>query len=395
MSDPDADLIMAGEVLLELESEQRPDIVHLNGFYHATLPFRAPVLVVAHSCVSSWWQACRKTPLSLEWSAYGERVAAGIAAADLVVAPTAAYLDEFLALHGNPRAAITVPQWPRSGTLAAGPKRQVALAAGRLWDEAKNISTLCRAAEGLSRPVMIAGDATSAERERAGKLRQCAWFGRLGSEEIASPDGGSRRFRFPGALEPLDWRSWKRAVELRLILGDIPTMRECGDAARSMWTPDDERRSGCPGPAVGDSNSPQPSASGRAIGAAPIHVGGGWPTLPASLRETGGGQRSTERAACACLQKDCVLCPRAGLVLEQRQCAFSARRGHGAAAQGARGRRVRAALGLEPRQPPCRPRAGGAGAASPSAFRRCGPTLLRSAVTIPRADRRRRPGDRA
>src|SRR5687768_8980397 len=61
MSAPEADLRLAGELLLELEAEQRPDLVHLNGYCHAALPFSAPVLVAAHSCVPSWWRACRGT----------------------------------------------------------------------------------------------------------------------------------------------------------------------------------------------------------------------------------------------------------------------------------------------------------------------------------------------
>jgi glycosyltransferase involved in cell wall biosynthesis len=242
MSDPDADLIMAGEVLLELESEQRPDIVHLNGFYHATLPFSAPVLVVAHSCVSSWWQACRKTPLSLEWSAYGERVAAGIAAADLVVAPTAAYLDEFLALHGNSRAAITIPNGRDPARFAAGPKRQVALAAGRLWDEAKNISTLCRAAEGLSRPVMIAGDATAPDGSALETSANVLWLGRLGFEEIAARMAEAAVFVSPARYEPFGLAILEAALSnCALVLGDIPTLRELWDGAAIFVHPDDEK----------------------------------------------------------------------------------------------------------------------------------------------------------
>ena len=34
-----------------LERRLRPDVVHLNGYTHGALPWRAPVLVVGHSCV--------------------------------------------------------------------------------------------------------------------------------------------------------------------------------------------------------------------------------------------------------------------------------------------------------------------------------------------------------
>lgn len=246
MSDPDADLLLAGEVLLELESEQRPDIVHLNGFYHATLPFRAPVLVVAHSCVSSWWRACRGTPLPLDWSAYAERVAAGIAAADLMVAPTSAYLDEFVALHGRPRAARTIPNGRDPARFVAGPKRQVALAAGRLWDEAKNISTLCRAAENLSRPVMIAGDSTAPDGRRSIETSaNVLWLGRLGAEDIAARMAEAAVFVSPARYEPFGLAILEAALSnCALVLGDIPTLKELWDGAAIFVAPDNEKALG-------------------------------------------------------------------------------------------------------------------------------------------------------
>src|SRR6478735_5032054 len=46
MDEPWADVDAAGEWLLSLESKLRPDIVHLNGFAHGALPYRAPHIVV-------------------------------------------------------------------------------------------------------------------------------------------------------------------------------------------------------------------------------------------------------------------------------------------------------------------------------------------------------------
>ncbi|HLM75082.1 MAG TPA: glycosyltransferase family 4 protein, partial [Polyangiaceae bacterium] len=55
MDDPWGDVARAGAWLLDLERRLRPDVVHLNGYCHGALPFRAPVVVVGHSCVLSWW----------------------------------------------------------------------------------------------------------------------------------------------------------------------------------------------------------------------------------------------------------------------------------------------------------------------------------------------------
>src|SRR4051812_3826247 len=53
------DVDAAGEWLLALENQIAPDVVHLNGYAHGALPFQAPVMVVGHSCVLSWWQAVK------------------------------------------------------------------------------------------------------------------------------------------------------------------------------------------------------------------------------------------------------------------------------------------------------------------------------------------------
>ena len=58
--DPEGkDLDRALESLAAIERRGRPDLVHLNSFREAAWPWRAPVLLTAHSCVWSWWRACR------------------------------------------------------------------------------------------------------------------------------------------------------------------------------------------------------------------------------------------------------------------------------------------------------------------------------------------------
>src|SRR4051812_601896 len=56
MTEPWQDVRAAGEWLLDLERSFRPDVVHLNGYAHGSLPWNGPAVVVAHSCVCSWWQ---------------------------------------------------------------------------------------------------------------------------------------------------------------------------------------------------------------------------------------------------------------------------------------------------------------------------------------------------
>ena len=87
MPDCWSDVKRAGDWLLHLENRLRPDVVHLNGYAHATLPWNSPTLVVGHSCVFSWWQAVHHDTPPAEWQRYKDELKSGLRAADLVVFP--------------------------------------------------------------------------------------------------------------------------------------------------------------------------------------------------------------------------------------------------------------------------------------------------------------------
>src|SRR5947209_830527 len=75
--DPEGqDLPRARRALENLEARLKPDVIHLNSFREASFAWRAPVVVVAHSCVNSWGLACRDTAWLDEpkWRSYTERV---------------------------------------------------------------------------------------------------------------------------------------------------------------------------------------------------------------------------------------------------------------------------------------------------------------------------------
>src|SRR5436190_20431177 len=92
MDDCWSDVRRAGDWLLHLATRLRPDVIHLNGYTHADLPWPSPTLVVAHSCVFSWWEAVRRETPPAEWERYKREVTSGLRAAHLVVAPSAAML---------------------------------------------------------------------------------------------------------------------------------------------------------------------------------------------------------------------------------------------------------------------------------------------------------------
>ena len=90
MEEPWNDVAMSGEWLLRLENDYRPDVVHLNSFGHGTLPWRAPAVLTAHSCVVSWWQAVRGDDAPAEWNRYRGVVRESLRAVSAVTAPSLA-----------------------------------------------------------------------------------------------------------------------------------------------------------------------------------------------------------------------------------------------------------------------------------------------------------------
>src|SRR5579871_6378921 len=93
--DPEGrDLARALTQLGDLERRLKPDIVHLNSYREAAGEWNAPVLVVAHSCVRSWWRACHGgDPTDAAWLTYIDNVRSGLAAADRWAAPSGAFRD--------------------------------------------------------------------------------------------------------------------------------------------------------------------------------------------------------------------------------------------------------------------------------------------------------------
>jgi len=229
MDDPWEDVRRAGEWLLELESRFGPSAIHLNGYAHAALPWRAPVLVVGHSCVLSWWEAVRGGTAPPVWDRYREAVVNGLAAARLVVAPTRAMLDA-LRRHYGVRGGVVIPNAVER-QVAAGSRElpgRFVLSAGRMWDEGKNVRALMEVAPRLKWPVYVAGEgALPAEGVHA--------LGRLTREEIALCYTRAPIYALPALYEPFGLSVLEAAMHgCALVLGDIPSLRENWNGAAAF-----------------------------------------------------------------------------------------------------------------------------------------------------------------
>lgn len=234
--DPWADVARAGEWLRELEARTTPDIIHLNGYSHGAVGFGAPKLVVAHSCVLSWWRAVKGEDAPSSWSVYREHVQGGLAGATLVAAPSAwmlAALDDLYVFRA-PRRLLYNGRAFRPST-GHGHRASV-FAAGRLWDDAKNLRAVLEAAPDIGWPVRIAGDGGA-------DALNVTHLGRLEEAEMARAYGESAIYLFPALYEPFGLSVLEAALSgCALVLGDIPSLREIWRDAAMFVPPRDAER---------------------------------------------------------------------------------------------------------------------------------------------------------
>lgn len=228
----------AGAWLIDLERRWRPDVVHLNGYVAGSLPWWAPVVMTGHSCVRSWWRAVRGTEAPPEWTAYGTAVARGLRGADVVTAPTRAFLRELEHLYGRLPNARVVPNGAEAGRYhpSAGPAPEI-LGAGRLWDDAKGLDILARAAPLLPWPVVLAGAATHPDGSTA-SLPGVQMLGLLDRATMAQRMERAAVFAAPARYEPFGLAVLEAALAgCVLVLADIPTFRELWRGA-AVFVPD-------------------------------------------------------------------------------------------------------------------------------------------------------------
>jgi glycosyltransferase involved in cell wall biosynthesis len=239
MDDPWEDVARAGDWLLLLEDEVRPDVVHLNGYAHGALPWRAPALVVAHSCVLSWWRAVKKESAPPKYDRYRHEVRKGLDAAKLVVAPTAAMLRALIYEHGPVSRACVIFNARLPELFRPAGKEPLVFTAARLWDEAKNAAVLDSAAEGLAWPVYAAGDT----RHPDGSARAPAALRPLGAlpqDVVAEWLGRASIYALPARYEPFGLSALEAALSsCALLLGDIPSLREVWGETALYLPPED------------------------------------------------------------------------------------------------------------------------------------------------------------
>jgi glycosyltransferase involved in cell wall biosynthesis len=226
-----------GSWLLGVARAFAPDIVHLNGYCYAALPWQAPTIVAAHSDVYSWWDVTYGSVPPTEWQPYHHRVSAGLAASDAIVVPSQAMLGA-LSRHYpvNQQKAEVIHNFTGLQAVFA-PKRNIVLGAGRLWDRSKNFSILNKVAERCAWPIQLAGCMHELE---TSMFNRVTLVGELGRQQMAEALGSAAILVHPSLYEPFGLSVLEAAQSgCALVLSDIASLRELWPAAALFADPHD------------------------------------------------------------------------------------------------------------------------------------------------------------
>lgn len=230
----------SGKWLLDLQDSFHADVIHLNGFSHAALPWGKPVAIVAHSCVRSWWRAVHGCDPGSDWDEYGRRVTNGLIACNRIIAPTRSMADCIRAEYGIAGSKISIiHNFAQSAPNPDAVKAPFILAAGRIWDSAKNLELLNRIAPRLDWEVCLAGSTRGPDCSAA-SFKNVTVLGALPRFELLASMESAAIFAHPAFYEPFGLCVLEAAqAGCCLVLSDIPSLRELWNDAAVFVNPRD------------------------------------------------------------------------------------------------------------------------------------------------------------
>lgn len=240
MDNPWEEVAQAGEWLLALEHKLQPDLVHLNGYAHGNLAWQAPVVVVGHSCVLSWWEAVKGEQAPGAWSTYRAHITKGLRAAGMVIGVSRAMLSGLQKFYGPLPVTRVIHNGQVIQDFAPAEKQPFVFSMGRIWDEAKNLGLLGTAAAQLEWKVVMAGDCTHPTTNRTLHIPNVQATGMLPAEEIRNYLSQASIYVSPARYEPFGLSVLEAALSgCALVLSGIDSFKEIWqDAALYVRTDD-------------------------------------------------------------------------------------------------------------------------------------------------------------
>jgi glycosyltransferase involved in cell wall biosynthesis len=232
----------AAKGIAVLARDAEVDIVQLNSAaLAAEAGFPAPVVVVHHSCVATWWAAVHASPLPHDFVWRTEMVRAGLHAAAAVVTPTSAFGEAVQRTYGLTEAPRTVHNGRTRLVVRHGALHDFVFTAGRLWDEGKNLATVDAAAARVGVPIRAAGPLKGPNGAEV-IFDNLHCLGNLSEEDLARWLSARPVFVSAALYEPFGLSVLEAAAAgCPLILSDIPTFRELWDGVATFIPPNDEQ----------------------------------------------------------------------------------------------------------------------------------------------------------
>lgn len=241
MDDPWEEVRQAGLWIKEIYQQEKPHLLHFNNYGQVNLGWEVPVILVAHSCVVSWWQSVKKTPLPDHFMKYYHTVDSAFKAADTVIFPTASLLEDCRNIYGRINNPLVIYNglhvsrgkfWSESESTFKKPQL---FSMGRLWDEGKNVDLLLRAAPYIAGDIFIAGEK---DMDLSGP-KNVRFLGRLNRDQIFHWLKISGIYVLPVKYEPFGL-SFLEAASCRcaLVGGDIPSLREIWGESMTYTDPE-------------------------------------------------------------------------------------------------------------------------------------------------------------
>lgn len=235
-------VLAAGEQIGKLARDHGADIVQLNmPTLAASCAAGVPTVAVTHGCVSTWWEAAKPSePLGADYLWHRDLMAAGLRAADRLIAPSVSYAESIAEHYHLPVVPHVVhngrtPLVTRSGQAL----HDRVLTVGRLWDRVKRSALLDQVAGRLTVPFDAAGALIGPHGESV-TLEHLNPLGQLDATSLGQRLSERPIFVSAASFEPFGLAVLEAAsAGCALVLSDIPTFRELWDGA-ALFVPGDD-----------------------------------------------------------------------------------------------------------------------------------------------------------
>lgn len=238
-----ADVLAASMRLGDMAARVNADVIQLNSPAFAAFgTFAGPFIAVQHSCLLTWWATVRGGSLPDDFRWRAEINGRGLHAAQAVVTPSAALAELTARLYRLPNEPRVVFNGRSSAYRpGAGEPADFVFTAGRLWDDAKNVAVLDRAARYTDTPILAAGSLYGPNGEAA-HFPNLRCLGELAESSMAAYFCRRPIYISTALYEPFGLAVLEAAqAGCALILADIPSFRELWHDVADFVPPDNEK----------------------------------------------------------------------------------------------------------------------------------------------------------